>query len=70
MGKKGNIFKRIKNYLNEVKGELKKVTWPTKNDLYKTTIAVIISSIIFGVYLKLVDLGAAAVINQIIDFFK
>ena len=70
MAKKGNIFKRIKNYLNEVKGELKKVTWPTKNDLYKTTIAVIISSIIFGVYLKLVDLGAAAIINQIIDFFK
>lgn len=70
MAKKGNILKRIKTYLNEVRGELKKVTWPTKSDLYRTTIAVIISSIIFGVYLKIIDLGAANIINKIIDFFK
>jgi preprotein translocase subunit SecE len=70
MGKKGNIFKRIKNYLNEVRGELKKVTWPTKNDLYKTTIAVIVSSIIFGIYLQVVDLSFSTIIQRIIDFFK
>ncbi|MCK4944477.1 MAG: preprotein translocase subunit SecE [Candidatus Aminicenantes bacterium] len=70
MGKKGNIFKRIKNYLNEVRGELKKVTWPTKNDLYKTTIAVIVSSIIFGIYLQVVDLSFSTIIQKVIDFFK
>jgi len=70
MGKKGNIFKRIKNYLNEVRGELKKVTWPTRNDLYKTTIAVIVSSIIFGIYLQLVDLSFSAIIQKIINVFK
>jgi len=56
--------------LTEVRGELKKVTWPTKNDLYKTTIAVIVSSVIFGVYLQVVDLSFATIINKIIDFFK
>jgi preprotein translocase subunit SecE len=70
MGKKGNIFKRIKNYLNEVRGELKKVTWPTRNDLYKTTIAVIVSSIIFGIYLQVVDLSFSAIIQKIINVFK
>ena len=70
MAKRGNIFKRIKNYLTEVRGELKKVTWPTKNDLYKTTIAVIVSSIIFGVYLQVVDLSFATIIDKIIEFFK
>ena len=70
MGKKGNIFKRIKNYLNEVRGELKKVTWPTRNDMYKTTIAVIVSSIIFGIYLQVVDLSFSAIIQKIINVFK
>jgi preprotein translocase subunit SecE len=70
MGKKGNIFKRTKNYLNEIRGELKKVTWPTKNDLYKTTIAVIVSSIIFGIYLQVVDLSFSTIVQKVIDFFK
>ncbi len=68
--KKGNIFKRIGNYLNEIRGELKKVTWPTKNDMQKTTIAVIISSLIFGIYLFLVDVIFSKIINEVIDLIK
>jgi len=69
MGKKENIFRRIRNYLIDVKGELKKVTWPTKNDLYKTTIAVIVSSILFGVYLFAVDWIFSKVIQQVVSSF-
>lgn len=60
----------MRNYLNEVRGELKKVNWPTKNDLYKTTIAVIVSSIIFGVYLQLVDLSFSKIVQGIINLFR
>ncbi len=56
--------------MNEVRGELKKVSWPTKNDLYKTTIAVIVSSIIFGIYLQLVDVTFSKIVQKIIDVFK
>jgi len=70
MAKKENIFKRIGLYLNEVKGELKKVTWPSRNDLYKTTIAVVISSIAFGVYLFLVDWAFSEIIQKVIGVFK
>jgi len=69
MGNKENIFRRIRNYLIDVKGELKKVTWPTKNDLYKTTIAVIVSSILFGVYLFAVDWIFSKVIQQVVRSF-
>ena len=69
MGKKENIFRRIRNYLIDVKGELKKVTWPTKTDLYKTTIAVIVSSILFGVYLFAVDWIFSKVIQQVVSSF-
>jgi len=67
---KVNIFKRIRSYISEAKGELKKVTWPTKNDMQKTTIAVIVLSIIFGIYLKLVDASFNFFVKRVIDFFK
>jgi len=68
--KRKNIFKRIGEYLKDIKGELKKVTWPTKNDLIKTTIAVLVSSLIFGVFLFIVDMIFSRVINSIIGAFK
>jgi len=70
MAKKENIFKRIGLYLNEVKGELKKVTWPSRNDLYKTTIAVVISSITFGLYLFIVDWVFSEIIQRVIGVFQ
>ena len=68
--KKINLFKRIGDYLKEIKGELKKVTWPTKDDLIKTTIAVLVSSLIFGVFLFIVDMIFSRVINSIIGVFQ
>ncbi|MCP4147973.1 MAG: preprotein translocase subunit SecE [bacterium] len=65
-----NIFKRIGSYLTEVKGELKKVTWPTKNDLQKTTIAVIVISIIFGIYLQVVDFSFRILVDKVIGIFR
>ncbi len=53
----------------DIKGELKKVTWPSKGDLYKTTIAVIVSSILFGIYLFGVDWIFSNVIQRVIKAF-
>jgi preprotein translocase subunit SecE len=69
MKKKENIVRRIKAYLIDIKGELKKVTWPSKGDLYKTTIAVIVSSILFGIYLFGVDWIFSNVIQRVIKVF-
>jgi len=64
--KTGNIINRIKNYLNDVKSELKKVTWPNRDDLEKTTVAVIVLSIIFGIYLTLVDTSFRFLVKYVI----
>ena len=53
-----------------MKGELKKVTWPTRNDLQKTTIAVIVISIIFGIYLQVVDFSFRILVEKVIAIFK
>lgn len=44
-----------KSYVAEVKEEVKKVRWPSKQDLVKYGIAVIIFIILFGVYFYAFD---------------
>ena len=58
------------SFLKDARGEMKKVTWPSKNDLYKTTVAVIVSSVIFGIYLFGVDFIFARLIKEIMGLFK
>ena len=38
-------------FLSEVRNELKRVTWPSRQEVYATTVVVILVSIFFGVYL-------------------
>lgn len=66
---KKNIYNRIKTYLTEIKGELKKVTWPAKVDIQKTSIAVVVSSLIFGIYLYGVDAFFGVIIQKIMRTF-
>jgi len=70
MEKEKNIWKRMTSFLKDARGEMKKVTWPSKNDLYKTTVAVIVSSVVFGVYLFGVDFVFSRLIKQIMNLFK
>ena len=65
--KKKNIFNRIKSYLIEIKGELKKVSWPVKADIQKTSIAVVVSTLIFGIYLFGVDRFFGIIIQNIMN---
>ncbi len=39
-----------KSYSEEVKAELRKVKWPTKQEMLKYSIAVIVFIVIFGLY--------------------
>ena len=38
-------------FLTEVRNELKRVTWPSRKEVYATTVVVILMSVFFGVYL-------------------
>jgi preprotein translocase subunit SecE len=68
--KKENIFGRMRNFLTDVRGEMKKVSWPNRNDLQKTTIAVIVLSVIIGLYLWLIDLSFQVLIQRVIKIFR
>jgi len=51
-------------FLNEVKTELAKVIWPTKQETIKLTIIVIVISLIIGVYIGGIDF----ILTNITDF--
>ena len=46
----------LKTFFVEVRSELKKVTWPSKQEVYATTLVVILTTIFFGFYLFGLDL--------------
>jgi preprotein translocase SecE subunit len=49
-------FNQGKTFLVEVRTELKKVTWPGKDEVYTTTLIVIATTVFFGFYLWGLDL--------------
>jgi preprotein translocase subunit SecE len=53
--RKDGPIQRISRYLHEVHVELKKTTWPTKQDLISSTKVVLGTVIIVGIYIALMD---------------
>jgi preprotein translocase subunit SecE len=50
-------------FLGNIQDELKKVTWPTRKDVVKLTLVVIIISLIIGLYVGIIDVLLAKVLN-------
>jgi preprotein translocase subunit SecE len=53
--KKPSVFKRIATYFHEVRLEIKRTTWPTKNEVLNMSIIVVAALIFFGVLIFLLD---------------
>lgn len=69
MSQKARWYKRIGPFLREVRAEMKKVTWPSRSEVYSTTIVVIISTLFFGFYLYFMDLIFSWAISRIQSIF-
>jgi preprotein translocase subunit SecE len=61
-GARAGFFERTAQFLRDVRAEMRRVSWPTANDVKNTTIITIIAVIFFAVYLFLVDQGLARLI--------
>jgi len=58
-------IKEIIEFLKDVKEELKKVTWPTREQVKKATVAVIIFTTLMSLYLWALDLIFQRLFNLI-----
>ena len=63
-------MKKIIEFLRESYGELKKVNWPSQEDVISQTVIVVISLIFISVSLALMDFAAFRLIEKIITLGK
>ena len=50
-----NWWNKATEFLGEVRSEMRKVTFPTRDEVVGTTIVVVVTSVIFAVYLWAAD---------------
>ena len=60
-------IEKIRQFLREVKTELKKVSWPQRKETVASTSIVLVIVIIIGIFLGLVDLGLSKIIKVILS---
>ena len=65
----GGRIERARLFLSEVRNELKRVTWPSRKEVYATTVVVIITSIFFGVFLSAIDITVGNAIQWVFRQF-
>ncbi len=56
----------LKTFLEEVKVELVKCSWPTRKELFGQSVVVVISVIILGAFVGLCDVVNMGLLNYII----
>jgi len=60
-----NIFKKITGFLKEVKIELNKVSWSTRQELIGSTVVVIVVTFIMAVFIGLIDIFLSHILRLI-----
>ncbi|HAH69169.1 MAG TPA: preprotein translocase subunit SecE [Synergistaceae bacterium] len=59
-------MEKVLDYIRESRAELKKVTWPTRQQMWYSTIVVIVVTFMVSAYLGLVDLLLTGVFSKIV----
>ena len=54
-----------RTFLVEVRNEMRRVTWPSRREVYATTLVVILTAMFFGLYLWGLDLAIDRMVRWI-----
>ncbi len=68
--KKDKKPNRILRWLKDMKGELKKITWPSGKDTLRNVLVVIACVIIVGVFIWVFDFVAKLVVEALLNLFS
>lgn len=63
--KKKNIFQRIGQRFKEVRAELKRVIWPSKEKLKNISAVVLVCIVFFAIFLSIINLGGHWLLEKI-----
>ena len=57
---------RLRRFLDEAYSELKKVAWPTREQVRNLTVLVFVISVVVGVYITVLDLGFSQLVRVLV----
>ena len=60
------MFRRIKQFFNDVVAEFKRVQWPTREATIRSTSVVVAVSLVIALYLGTADLGLSDIMQFVI----
>lgn len=60
-------MRRLKEFLEGVRSELRRVAWPDRKLVLKATVSVIIFSLVIGIYLWVLDLAFTRILSLILE---
>lgn len=60
-------MKQVTGFISEVRTELTKVTWPSRNDVVKLTLIVLLVSLILGLYVGGLDYAFTKLLSLIVS---
>ena len=66
----GGWLQGSRNFITEVRNEMRRVTWPSRREVYATTVVVILVAAFFGVYLFGVDLVLDYLVTALFRLFE
>lgn len=62
--------KRWKQFIHDVRSEMSKVVWPTRQDVISTTVVVLITVAFFGLFFLLTDTTFSYLETAVLNYFK
>ena len=60
------MIKKIKDFMNGVQFEMKKVSWPTWDELRGSTMVVLGLSLMLGIFLFVIDFFLSRIVNVVL----
>jgi preprotein translocase subunit SecE len=64
-----NLWQQIQQYVSDVRVEMKRVTWPGKQEVYGTTVMVILTTFLFGIYFYICDQAFLRAVSSVLKYF-
>ena len=68
MGKLADVGKGFRGFVTEVQVELKKCAWPSRSELFESTVMVIVTSLILGFFVGFSDAGLIKILDVLLTF--
>ena len=69
LGGRRDPVTRLREYVSEVRAEMKRVTWPSKQEIYGTTVMVVVTTFLFGAYFMICDRIFGPLVLKILNHF-